>query len=228
MVGVTLMLIVPTGTLFSGMAAKNKFKGRGRNSISREDADLRDLLGLHFQACRRAEEVEEQIQELHAAGKFPEARVLRMHALGIEQGLRAIEAEVRAVVRPAKYPRPSLPAAQQTTTLLDELATGVPPPGSMLAPAGRSATGVAPATPMLAPGGPDTGVPPPGSMLVPAGRLNAAMPAAGSMLAPAGGRATAMQAAPMLGSALPGPAGPSFGADFKTTMDPGVTLEVTR
>ena len=97
------------------MAAKNKFKGRGRNSISREDADLRDLLGLHFQACRRAEEVEEQIQELHAAGRFPEARVLRMHALGIEQGLRAIEAEVRAVVRPAKYPRPSLPAAQQTS-----------------------------------------------------------------------------------------------------------------
>ena len=193
------------------MAAKNKFKGRGRNSISREDADLRDLLGLHFQACRRAEEVEEQIQELHAAGKFPEARVLRMHALGIEQGLRAIEAEVRAVVRPAKYPRPSLPAAQQTTTLLDE-----------------SATGVAPATSMLARGGPDTGVPPPGSTLVPAARLNAAMPAAGSMLAPAVGRATAMEAAPMLGSAPPGPAMPSFGADFKTTMDPGVTLEVTR
>ena len=143
------------------MAAKNKFKGRGRDSVAREDADLRDLLGLHFQACRRAEEVEEQIQELHAARKFPEARVLRMHALGIEQGLRAIEAEVRAVVRPAKYPRPSLPAAQQTTTLLDE-----------------SATGVAPATPMLAPGGPDTGVPPPGSMLVPAGMLNPAMPAA--------------------------------------------------
>jgi len=194
------------------MAAKNKFKGRGRNCVAREDADLRDLLGLHFQACRRAEEVEEQIQELHAAGKFPEARVLRMHALGIEQGLRAIEAEVRAVVRPAKYPRPSLPAAQQTTTLLDESATGVAPASSMLAPGGR----------------PDTGVPPPGSMLVPAGRLNAAMPAAGSMLAPAGGRATAIQAAPMLGSALPGPAGPSFGADFKTTMDPGVTLEVTR
>ena len=148
MVGVTLMLIVPTGTLFSGMAAKNKFKGRGRDSISREDADLRNLLGLHFQACRRAEEVEEQIQELHAAGKFPEARVLRMHALGIEQGLRAIEAEVRAVVRPAKYPRPSLPAAQQTTTLLDELATGVPPPGSMLAPAGMLNPAM-PAAPLL-------------------------------------------------------------------------------
>src|SRR4051812_26961 len=146
------------------MAAKNKFKGRGRNSIPREDSDLRDLLGLHFQACRRAEEVEEQIQELHAAGKFPEARVLRMHALGIEQGLRAIEAEVRAVVRPAKYPRPSLPAAQQNTTLLDELATGLPPPGSMLAPGGRSATGL----------------PPPGSMLAPAGRSTTDLPPPGS------------------------------------------------
>ena len=76
--------------------------------MSRADAELRDLLGLHFQACRRAEEVEEQIQELHAARKFSEARVLRMHAFGIQQGLRAIEAEVRAVVRPAKYPRPAL------------------------------------------------------------------------------------------------------------------------
>src|SRR3569833_4381394 len=126
------------------MAAKNKFKGRGRNSISREDADLRDLLGLHFQACRRAEEVEEQIQELHAAGKFPEARVLRMHALGIEQGLRAIEAEVRATVRPTNYPRPSL-AAQQTTKLLDAPAIGLPPPGSMLVPGASSATGARPA-----------------------------------------------------------------------------------
>src|SRR3569832_809946 len=84
------------------MAAKNKFKGLGRTSISREDADLQDLLGLHFQACRRAEEVEEQIQELQAAGKYPEARVMRMHSLGIQQGLRAIEAEVRAIVRPTK------------------------------------------------------------------------------------------------------------------------------
>lgn len=83
------------------MAAKNKFKGLGRTVLSREDADLRDLLGLHSQACRRAEEVEEQIQELQAAGKYPEARVLRMHSLGIQQGLRAIEAEVRAVVRPS-------------------------------------------------------------------------------------------------------------------------------
>src|SRR5215467_6835636 len=102
------------------MAAKNKFKGRGRNSISREDADVQDLLGLHFQARLRAEEVEEQIQELHAAGKFPEARVLRMHALGIQQGLRAIEAEVRSYVRPAKFPRPSLAAGRETTPVLDE------------------------------------------------------------------------------------------------------------
>lgn len=86
------------------MAAKNKFKGRGRSSISQEDADLQDLMGLHFQACRRADEVEEQIQELHAAGKFPEALVLRMHAEGIQQGLRAIEAEVRSVVRPPRKP----------------------------------------------------------------------------------------------------------------------------
>ena len=89
------------------MAAKNKFKGRGRNSISREDADLQDLLGLHHQACLRAEEVEEQIQELHAAGKFAEARVLRMCSLGIQQGLRAIEAEVRTAVRPPKQQRPA-------------------------------------------------------------------------------------------------------------------------
>jgi hypothetical protein len=107
------------------MAAKNKFKGRGRTSISREDADLQDLLGLHHQACLRAEEVEEQIQELHAAGKFPEARVLRMYALGIQQGLRAIEAEVRTNVRPLKQARP----ASQAAALLDppsDRAAGLP------------------------------------------------------------------------------------------------------
>jgi hypothetical protein len=87
------------------MAAKNKFKGRGRSSVAPEDAALRDLLGLHHQACLRAEEVEEQIQELHAAGKFREACVLRMCALGIQQGLRAIEAEVRTAVRPPKQQR---------------------------------------------------------------------------------------------------------------------------
>ncbi len=89
------------------MAAKNKFKGLGGTTLSREDADLQDLLGLHRQACRRADEVEEQIQELQAAGKFPEARVLRMHSLGIQQGLRAIEAEVRALVRPPGKARPA-------------------------------------------------------------------------------------------------------------------------
>jgi hypothetical protein len=97
------------------MAAKNKFKGLGRTAISRADADLQDLLGLHFQACRRADEVEEQIQELQAAGKYSEARVLRMHSLGIQQGLRAIEAEVRAVVRPAR----ARSAASPVTTKLD-------------------------------------------------------------------------------------------------------------
>ncbi|MBS0420607.1 MAG: hypothetical protein JSR66_23060 [Proteobacteria bacterium] len=97
------------------MAAKNKFKGRGRDSNSREDADLQDLLGLHFQACRRAEEVEEQIEELHAAGKFPEARVLRMQAFGIQQGLRSIEAQVRSVVRP---PTPRQPRTAPNAALM--------------------------------------------------------------------------------------------------------------
>jgi hypothetical protein len=139
------------------MAAKNKFNGRGRDSISRADADLQDLLGLHFQACRRAEEVEEQIQELHAAGKFSEARVLRMHALGIQQGLRAIEAEVRSYVRPAKQPRPSLPAAQRATPAFGRTDAETAPPGaSMPASAGAPMLGPAdsrgvpmPAAPML-------------------------------------------------------------------------------
>jgi hypothetical protein len=91
------------------MAAKNKFKGRGRTAFfrqdrPREDVDLQDLMGLHFQACRRAEEVEEQIEELRAAGKHPEALVMRMQAEGIQQGLRAIEAEVRLAVRTPKQP----------------------------------------------------------------------------------------------------------------------------
>jgi hypothetical protein len=146
------------------MAAKNKFKGRGRNSISREDADVQDLLGLHLQARLRAEEVEEQIQELHAAGKFPEARVLRMHALGIQQGLRAIEAEVRSYVRPAKFPRPSLAPTQQTRPQLD--GPGVNEPGVGITPASGS---------MFATGD---------SMLAPAGGRTAAMPAA-PLLSPA-------------------------------------------
>jgi hypothetical protein len=89
------------------MAAKNNFKGRGRDSISRADADLKDLLELHSHACRRAEEIEEQIEELHAAGRFPEARVLRMQAFGIQQGLRAIEAQVRTAVRGPRQGRPA-------------------------------------------------------------------------------------------------------------------------
>jgi hypothetical protein len=112
------------------MAAKNKFKGLGSTAISRADADLHDLLGLHSQACRRADEVEEQIQELQAAGKYPEARVLRMHSLGIQQGLRAIEAEVRAVVRPRKQPGSA--AAGQSETLLEKAGVGSVPPGASL------------------------------------------------------------------------------------------------
>jgi hypothetical protein len=110
------------------MAAKNKFKGLGGTAISRADADLHDLLGLHSQACRRAEEVEEQIQELQAAGKYPEARVLRMHSLGIQQGLRAIEAEVRAVVRPRRQPDSA--AARQSDTLLEQPGIGSPSLGT--------------------------------------------------------------------------------------------------
>jgi hypothetical protein len=112
------------------MAAKNKFKGLGGTAVSRADADLQDLLGLHFQACRRAEEVEEQIQELQAAGKYPEARVLRMHSLGIQQGLRAIEAEVRAVVRPGRPPGSA--AAGQSEALLEKPGVGNVPPGASL------------------------------------------------------------------------------------------------
>ncbi len=46
------------------MAAKNKIKSRIPPAVERADCDLRDLLGLHFQASRRAEEVLEQVQEL--------------------------------------------------------------------------------------------------------------------------------------------------------------------
>jgi hypothetical protein len=64
-----------------------------------ELADVPDLLGLHFQASRRVEEVLEQIQELRSAGKLIEARALQMHADGMSQGLRAIEAEVQLTTR---------------------------------------------------------------------------------------------------------------------------------
>jgi hypothetical protein len=81
------------------MAAKNKIKSRTIPPVRREDSDLRDLMGLHFQASRRVEEVLEQIQELRSAGKLPEALALQMHAKGIQQGLRALEAEVRRATR---------------------------------------------------------------------------------------------------------------------------------
>jgi hypothetical protein len=76
------------------MAAKNK-KRHAAPPVRREDSDLQDLLGLHFQASRRVEEVLEQVDELRLAGRFAEARTLQMHADGIQQGLRALEAEVR-------------------------------------------------------------------------------------------------------------------------------------
>jgi hypothetical protein len=83
------------------MAAKNKINSRSIPPVRREDSDLQDLLGLHFQASRRVEEVLEQIQELRSAGKLPEALALQMHADGIQQGLRALEAEVRQTARRA-------------------------------------------------------------------------------------------------------------------------------
>jgi hypothetical protein len=81
------------------MAAKKKTESHTAHSDSREDADLQDLLGLHFQASRRMEELLEQIQELRSAGKLTEARTLQMHADGIEQDLRALEAELRISTR---------------------------------------------------------------------------------------------------------------------------------
>ena len=87
------------------MAAKNKTKSQAVHPDSREDADLQDLLGLHFQASRRMEELLEQIQELRSAGKITEARALQMHADGIEKGLRALEAELRISTRTPRTPR---------------------------------------------------------------------------------------------------------------------------
>jgi hypothetical protein len=83
------------------MAAKNK-NSHATPRVSREDSDLQDLLGLHFQASRRMEEVLEQAEELRLAGKLAEARTLMMHAEGIQQGLRALEAEVRTSTRPRR------------------------------------------------------------------------------------------------------------------------------
>jgi hypothetical protein len=87
------------------MAAKNK-NSHGLPPVSREDSDLQDLLGLHFQASRRVEEVLEQVEELRLAGRFAEARTLQMHAKGIQQGLRALEAEVRMSTHPQRARRP--------------------------------------------------------------------------------------------------------------------------
>ena len=81
------------------MADKNKTESHAAPPDSRADADLQDLLGLHFQASRRMEELVEQIQELRSAGKITEARALQMHADGIEKGLRALEAELRISTR---------------------------------------------------------------------------------------------------------------------------------
>jgi aryl-alcohol dehydrogenase-like predicted oxidoreductase len=87
------------------MAAKNKKISSAAPRVSREDSDLQDLIGLHFQASRRVEEVLEQVEELKSAGKITEARVMLMHAQGIQQGLRALEAEVRMSTREAANTR---------------------------------------------------------------------------------------------------------------------------
>jgi hypothetical protein len=94
------------------MAAKNKKISRATPAVRGEDSDLQDLLGLHFQASRRVEEVLEQVEELKSAGKFAEARAMLMHAEGIQQGLRALEAEVRMSTR---APRTRLPDRKTIT-----------------------------------------------------------------------------------------------------------------
>ena len=97
--GVTPMCPFPPERYPRSMAAKKKTESHAAVADSRGDADLQDLLGLHFQASRRVEEIIEQIQELRSAGKLTEARSLQMHADGIEQGLRALEAELRTSTR---------------------------------------------------------------------------------------------------------------------------------
>jgi aryl-alcohol dehydrogenase-like predicted oxidoreductase len=95
------------------MAAKNKKISRATSRpVTRKDSDLQDLLGLHFQASRRVEEVLEQVEELKSAGKIAEARVMLMHAQGIQQGLRALEAEVRM---PTRAPRTHVPDRKTIT-----------------------------------------------------------------------------------------------------------------
>lgn len=97
-IGVTLMGPFPRERYPRPMAAKNK-NSHAAPPVCREDSDLQNLLGLHFQASRRVEEVLEQVDELRLAGRFAEARTMQMHAEGIQQGLRALEAEVRTSTR---------------------------------------------------------------------------------------------------------------------------------
>ena len=103
--GVTLMGTSPRERYPRSMAAKNK-KSHALPPVSREDSDLQDLLGLHFQSSRRVEEVLEQVEELRLAGRLAEARTMLMHAAGIQQGLRALEAEVRTSTRARRASRP--------------------------------------------------------------------------------------------------------------------------
>jgi hypothetical protein len=93
--------------ILAGMAAKNKKISRAVTPLSHEDRDLNDLLGLHFQASRRVEEVLEEAREMRSAGRIADARRLMMHAAGIQQGLRALEAEVRLSARTARAIRAS-------------------------------------------------------------------------------------------------------------------------
>jgi hypothetical protein len=94
------------------MAAKSKKISRATPPVTREDSDLQNLLGLHFQASRRVEEVLEQVEELKSAGKIAEARVMLLHAQGIQQGLRALEAEVGMSTR---APRTHVPDRKSIT-----------------------------------------------------------------------------------------------------------------
>ena len=81
------------------MAVKSKKINPAAPPVIREDSDLQDLLGLHFQASRRVEEVLEQDEELKSAGKIAAAKVMLLHAQGIQQGLHAMEVEVRMSTR---------------------------------------------------------------------------------------------------------------------------------
>jgi hypothetical protein len=84
------------------VAALNKRKSLPQCPESPGNPDVQDLFGLHFQASRRVDEILEEVQELQSAGKIPEAKALLKHAEGIQQGLRALEAEVRTTIRKPK------------------------------------------------------------------------------------------------------------------------------